>query len=119
MHDILIDRLTVKAATSGLDSALHFYTQPALGARARRSVTVSHMTVTGTNQAIIFWDASLSNITVSDSTITGAKDTAVRYEQGGTVTLRNVTSTGSGQHGFYSSMGSNPPGVTFVGDSLR
>ena len=118
IHDILIDRLTVKAATSGLDSALHFYTQPALGL-GPQSVTVSHMTVTGTDQAIIFWDASLSNITISDSTITGAKDTAVRYEQGGTVTLRNVTSTGSGQHGFYSSLGSNPPGVTFIGDSLR
>ena len=117
-HDIVIDRLTVKAATSGLDSALHFYTQPALGP-GPRNVTVSHMSVTGTDQAVMFWDASLKSITIANSTITGAKVSAVRYERGGTVTLSGVTSTGSGQHGFYSSMGSNPPGVTFSNASLR
>ena len=44
---------------------------------------------------------------------------AVRYEQGGTVTLRNVTSTSSGQQGFYSSLGASPSGVTFINDSLH
>jgi hypothetical protein len=35
------------------------------------------------------------------------------------VTLRRVTSTNSGLYGFYSSLGSNPPGVTFVDSSLK
>ncbi len=30
-----------------------------------------------------------------------------------------MTSTGSGQFGFYSSLGANPPGVTFINDSFR
>ena len=35
------------------------------------------------------------------------------------VVLANITSTGSGQMGFYSSMGTNPPGVTMVNNSFR
>jgi hypothetical protein len=116
-HDILIDRLTVNAATSGLDSALHFYVQPALGV-GPQNVTVRHMAVTGTDQAVILWDGSLAGISIEDSTITGAKTTAVRYEVGGTVALHRVTSTGSGAHGFYSSLGPTPPGVTFDSCSL-
>lgn len=77
------------------------------------------MAVTGTRQAIEFWDATLRNIVIEDSTVSGARESAVRYELGGTVTLRRVTSTDSGRAGFYSSLGTTPPGVTFIDVSLR
>ena len=112
VHDILIDRLTVSAATSGLDSAIHFY-HSAAGEPNANNVTIRHMIVTGTDQAVILWDATIHDIAIVDSTITNATDTAIRYELGGTVTLRRVVSTDSTHHGFYSSLGPNPPGVTF------
>jgi hypothetical protein len=117
-HDILIDGLTVNAATSGLDTALHFY-HSAAGAPGANNVTVRNMRVTGTDQAIVFWGATIYGIVIEDSTITNARQFAVRYEGGGTLTLRRVTSTGSGQVGFYSSLGPNPPAVTFDSDSFR
>ena len=53
------------------------------------------------------------------ATITNSRDFAVRYEQAAAgIVLANITSTGSGQLGFYSSLGTNPPGVTFVNDSF-
>jgi hypothetical protein len=117
-HDIVIDRLTVHAATSGLDSAVHFYgSQP--GQPNADTVAVRHLTVYGTDQAVILWDPTLRGITVSDSTITGAKATAVRYEGGTEITLADVVSTGSGQGGFYSTVGANPPGVTFTDCDLH
>ena len=119
VHDVLIDRLTVKAATSGLDSAIHFY-HSATGTPNANNVTVRHMTVTGTDQAIVLWDPTLYGIVIEDSTITNALGYAVRYEQPGSgIVLRRVTSTGSKLRGFYSSQGSNPPGVTFTDNSLR
>jgi hypothetical protein len=33
--------------------------------------------------------------------------------------FKNITSVNSGYRGFYSSMGSNPPGVTFSNNSLN
>ena len=43
----------------------------------------------------------------------------IRYEQPATnILLRNIVTTGSGQQGFYSSLGTNPPGVTFVNTSF-
>jgi hypothetical protein len=117
-HDIVIDRLTVHAATSGLDSAVHFYgSQP--GQPNADTVAIRHLTVYGTDQAVILWDPTLSGITVSDSTITGASQFAVRYEGGTGIMLRDDLSTGSGKHGFYSSLGSSPPGLTFADCDLR
>jgi hypothetical protein len=117
-HDIVIDRLTVHAATSGLDSAVHFYgSQP--GQPNADTVAVRHLTVDGTDQAVILWDPTLRGITVSDSTITGATTIAVRYEGGAEITLADVVSTGSGHTGFYSTLGANPPGVTFAGCDLH
>lgn len=60
-----------------------------------------------------------ANIVIEDSTITGAVRFAVRYEDGGTLTLRRITSTGSAIGGFYSSVGKAPPGVTFEASDLR
>jgi hypothetical protein len=116
VHDILVDRLTVDGR-GGLDSALHFYHSTTTEPNAR-NVTVRNMTVTGTGQAVILWDRTISDIVIEDSTITGA-GIAVRYEQGGTVTLRRVTSSGSISAGFYSSLGKTPPGVTFIDCDLR
>ena len=119
VHDILIDRLTVKAATSGLDSAIHFF-HSAAGTPNANNVTIRHLNVTGTDQAVILWDPTLYDIVVEDSAITGASRYAVRYEEPGSgIVVRRVTSTGSVLAGFYSSRGSNPPGVTFVDSSLR
>ena len=112
MHDILIDRLTVKAATSGLDSAIHFF-HSAAGTPNANNVTIRHLNVTGIDQAVILWDPTLYDIVVEDSAITGASRYAVRYgESGSGIVVRRVTSTGSVLAGFYSSRGSNPPGVT-------
>jgi hypothetical protein len=115
-HDIVIDGLTVDGA-GGLDSAIHFYHSDATNRNAW-NVTIRRMSVSGTYQAIILWDSTLQNIVIEDSTISSA-GTAVRYEVGGSLTLRRVTSTGSTQAGFYSSLGLNPPQVTFVDSSLR
>lgn len=117
-HDILIDGLTVNARTSGLDSAIHFYgSRP--GQPNADTVTIRHLTVSGTDQAITLWDPTLSGITVEDSVITGASAFAVRYEGGVGVTIRDVVSTGSGRGGFYSSLGASPPGVAFSDSDLR
>lgn len=117
-HDILIDGLSVDDPDGRTTAALHFYHSDSANPNAH-DVTVRNLRVTGTQQAIMLWDPTLRNIVIEDSTITGAKDTAVRYEQGSAITLRRVTSTGSGQDGFYSSLGPNPPAVTFVDSSLR
>ena len=117
VHDILIDGLTVDGS-GGLDSAIHFY-HSAAGNPNAWNVTVRRMKVTGTEQAIIVWDRTVRNIVIEDSTITGATRFAVRYEDGGTLTLRRITSTGSAMGGFYSSLGTNPPGVTFEASDLR
>ena len=80
------------------------------------------MSVSGTMQAVILWDSTIHDWTISDSTITNATDFAVRYESPGAtgINFTNVVSTGSGAgRGFYSSLGSNPPGVTFTNTSLR
>ncbi len=52
------------------------------------------MKVIGTDQfAIVVWDKT-AEVVVEDSTITGCKGNAVRFEEG-KLTLRRVTSTGS------------------------
>ena len=117
VHDILIDGYTVDGS-GGVNTAVTFFASAA-GQPNANNVTIRHMTVTGTRQAVEFWDPTLQNIVIEDSTVSGARESAVRYELGGTVTLRRVTSTGSGQSGFYSSLGTTPPGVTFVAASLH
>jgi hypothetical protein len=113
-HDILFDRFTVDGS-GGVDSALHFYSS----GTGTYNVTVRNMYVTGTGQAVIFWDGSIRNIVIEDSTIANAERYAVRYEEGGTVTLRRITSTGSGEKPFHSTIGATPAGVTFIETSLR
>ena len=119
VHDIVIDGLTVNASTSGLDSALHFWGSSS-GAPNANNVTIRRMVVKGTDQAIILWDATLHDVLIDGATITGASQFAVRYEEPGQrLVIENSTSTGSGQAGFFSYEGANPPGLTFTNDDLR
>jgi hypothetical protein len=116
-HDLLIDGLTVDGA-GGLDTALHFYHSDS-SHRNAWNVTIRRMKVTGTDQAIMLWDSTTSNVLIEDSTISGATSYAVSYERGSAITFRGVTSSGSGSAGWTSSKGANPPGVTFIDTVLR
>jgi hypothetical protein len=66
---------------------------------------------------LIVWDPT-AEVVVEDSTISGAR-IAVHFEKPGRLTLRRVTSTGSTDRGFYSSLGANLPGVVFDNVGLR
>ena len=120
VHDIMLEDFDVDGSPAdGLHSALHLYhstpDQP-----NGHTITARRWRVRGTNQAIIVWDATVRDIVVEDVRIENARSAAVRYEQGGTLTLRRVISSGTpGGKGFYSSLGANPPGVTFEACDLR
>jgi hypothetical protein len=116
-HDILIDGLTVDGA-GGLYSALHFFHSDSTNRNAW-NVTVRHMQVSGTVEAVMLWDTTLRDIVIEDSTITGARKSAVRYEGGSAISIRRVTSTGSGQLGFYSTLGPSPSGISITDSSLN
>jgi hypothetical protein len=85
------------------------------------NVTVKRLHVTGTQQAIIMWDPTLRTFRFDGADITNALSHAVRHEAKGAsgIVYANITSTGSGVRGFYSSMGSKPSGVTFSNNSFR
>jgi hypothetical protein len=117
-HDILFDGFTIEDPGKILRYGLQFYHSDAANPNAS-NVTLRNFHVTGTQTAFTLWDATLRNIVIEDSDVTGAVDYAVRYEKGGTLTLRRVSSSGSGAAGFYSTLGSNPPDVTFIDSSLR
>lgn len=117
-HHISLIGLSVDGS-GGLDTAIHaFHSAP--GYPNAHDVLIDGMTVNGTDQAVILWDATLRDWTIQNSTITGATNYAIRYEgpADGPILLRGVLSTGSRNRGFYSSLGSNPPGVTFDNCSL-
>ena len=113
-EDITVDG----TGTTPLSSALHFYHHDASNPNAS-NVTVRRLKVTGTHTAVFLWDSTVRNLTIEDSTMSGARNFAIRYEQPATnIVLRNIVTTGSGQQGFYSSAGTNPPGVTFINNSF-
>ena len=116
-HDIVLENLSVDGS-GGLDSAIHAFHSDATNKNAW-NVTIAGMSVSGTDQAVILWDSTIHDWTIRDSTITGATSFAVRYEDPGTgISFTNVTSTGTNTgRGFYSSLGSHPPGVTFTNTS--
>ena len=116
-HDLVLEDITVDGS-GFLASALHFFHSDGANQNAW-NVIVRRLTVNRTQQAVILWDETLHDITIDGATITNALAVAVRYEgPGRNIVLRNITSTGSGDNGFYSSMGANPPGVTFSGNSF-
>jgi hypothetical protein len=118
-HDILVDGFTVDGS-GGVNTALTFYHSDAPNTNAW-NVTVRRLTVSGTYQAIELWDETLRNIRIDGATITNARQRAVRYElPGSEIVLANITSTGSGAgSGFYSSYGTNPPGLTLINNSFK
>lgn len=113
-EDIVVD------GRGGLASAFHLF-HSAEGAPNATNVTVRRLRVTGTQQAIMLWDSTLRDVVFDDVTITGAMTYAIRYESSGSsgIVLSNITSTGSGYAGFYSSEGARPTGLTFRQASLR
>jgi hypothetical protein len=117
-RDLVLDNISVDGS-GYLTSAIHFYhSEP--GNPNASNVTITNLTVTATTEAVVLWDTTLRNITIDGATITNARSIAVRYEGPASgITLSNITSTGSGQVGFYSTLGSNPPGVTFSNDSFN
>ena len=116
-HDISVDGLTVDGA-GGLDFAVQFY-HSTEGNPNAWNVSLRHLRVSGTGQAIILWDPTIHDITIEDSTISDAELSALRYEKGGSLTVRRTTSTGSGVAGFYSTLGATPPEVTFIDSALH
>jgi hypothetical protein len=119
-HDILIEDMSVDGS-GGLDSAIHAYHSDATNQNAW-NVTIRRLSVSGTTQAIILWDPTLHDWLITDSTITKATDVALRYESPGAtgMVFSYITSTGSGSgSGYYSSLGSSPAGVTFIGNSFH
>ena len=117
-HDLLFEDITVDGR-GGLASAVQLYHGDATNPGAW-NVMVRRLHVIGTQQAIIVWNSTLRNITFDTADITNALAYAVRYEDQATgIVFSNITSTGSGYKGFYSSLGTAPPGVTFVNDVLH
>ena len=115
-HDLLFEDITVHGA-GYLASAFHFYHSDSANRNAW-DVTVRRLHVSGTQQAIMLWDPTLRNVTFDTVDITNALKIGVRYETIGAtgIRLENITSTGSGSDGFYSSQGTAPAGVTFLND---
>jgi hypothetical protein len=118
-HDILIEDLTVDGG-GHLASAVHFDHGDETDPPASK-VTVRRLRVVGTQQAIILWEPPLHDITFDGATIRDALRYAVRYESSGGsgIVFANMTSTGSGVQGFFSSQGPAPVGVTLTNTDLR
>ncbi len=122
-HDLLFEDITVHGE-GHLATAFHFFHGADNGGYNAHHVTIRRLTVTATQQAILFWEPSIHDVTVDTATITDAKAYAVRYETIGSalpynIRLANITSTGSGYQGFYSTLGTAPSGVSFSNTSLR
>ena len=126
-RNIYLDGLTVRASdTRGLASAIHMdhgYAADAPNVPAH-SVTVRNLTFFGNSgaagqNAIILWQPPIRNWLFLGATIVNAGGQAARFESRGAsnVVFRNIVSRNS--HGFYSSLGNPPPGVTFSNNSWR
>jgi hypothetical protein len=118
-HDILIEDLTVDGG-GFLASAIQFDHGDAANPAATK-VTVQRLHVVGTQQAIILWKPALHDITFDGADIRNALAYAVRYESigGSGILFANITSTGSGKQGFYSTQGETPAAVTLANASLH
>jgi hypothetical protein len=118
-HDILIEDLTVDGR-GYLASAVHFDHGDSVNPAAT-NVMVRRLHVVGTQQAIILWKPTLHDIRFDGADIRDALGYAVRYESisGTGIMFSNMSSSGSGLRGFYSTQGSAPTGVTLTNDSLH
>jgi hypothetical protein len=122
-HDLLVEDLTVDGTDAlSLWSAIHAYHGDA-SAPPSFNVTIRRLTVRGTLNAVVLWNNTgiQRNWLIDGATITGAKERAIRFESIGAtnIVFKDIVSTGSALGGFYSSLGSNPPGVSFLNDSLH
>jgi len=115
-HDLTFSDITVQGA-GGLATAFHFYHSDASNQNGW-NIRIERLHVSGTQQAIMLWDATLHDITIDTADITGASRYAIHYEAGTDITLTHITSTGSGSSGFFSSLGGSPAGVTFLDNNL-
>lgn len=117
VHDILVENYTVDGA-GGVNTALTMY-HSAAGFPNASNVTVRNIDVTGTNQAIEIWDATINGLLIEKAAIRNVRSRAVRYETGKAVTLKDMVSTGTPSGvGFYSSKGATPADVTFINCSF-
>ena len=118
-HDILIEDLTVDGR-GHLATAVQFDHGDASNPGAT-NVMVRRLHVVGTQQAVLLWRPTLHDIRFDGADIRSPLGYAVRYESiGGTgIMFSNMTSTGSGLQGFYSTQGATPPGVTLSNNSLH
>jgi hypothetical protein len=117
-HDILIDGF---ACNARLWSCIHAYhdDQGVVG----HDITIRNVTIgTDNTMGIVLWSGTIHDWLIEDVTIAGVTEYGVRHAVGGTgITLRRVTTTGSGKSGFYSSLGTFPnvPGLTFVDSTFN
>jgi hypothetical protein len=118
-HDILIENLTVDGR-GNLASAVHWDHGDAANP-ASWNVTVRNLQSVGTQSAIILWVDGLHDITIDGAIINSPRAHAVLFESDGAsrISLENIASENSGRGGFHSSMGDNPPGVTFSNNSFH
>lgn len=122
-HHITLNNCSVDGTdTLGLWSALHGF-HGAAGHPPASNITVNNFIVNGTLFPIVMWyDTGVQHDWLIDgATITNAQSYAIRFESINAVNivLKDITSTGSGLGGFYSSMGANPPGLTKINCSLN
>ena len=127
-HDILVEDFTVNATdTMGLATAIHMdhgYTSDAPNVAAH-GVTVRRLTFNGnkgiaSQQAIILWSPPIHDWLFDGGTITRRwRASPIRFESSpaSNIVVQNMTSVNSG--GFYSDLGTAPPGVTFINDVLH
>jgi hypothetical protein len=121
-RDILIDGLTVDASDAmGLATAIHMDHGGTPNVPAH-DVTVRDLTFYGNpgaavQQAIILWKPAVHDWLFDGASIMNAGGTAATFESIGArnIVFQNIVSTNS--HGFYSSLGPNPPGVTFINNT--
>lgn len=113
-NNLLIENFTV--TNSNIASAHHFYHDYLSGDESGmyncRNVVIRVGHIYGTYQPIIIWARTIQGLVIEDIAIYGALEYAVRYEYGGGITLRRVTTTDSGYGGiltgYYNNLGSYP-----------
>jgi hypothetical protein len=124
-RNIVIDGLTVRASDSrGLASAIHMdhgYASDAPNVAAH-GVTIRRLTFYGNTSmsgqnAIILWLPTVRDWLFDGAMIVRAGGRAARFESRGAsnIVFKNMVSKDS--HGFYSSLGNPPPGVTLSNNS--
>jgi hypothetical protein len=120
-HDLLLEDITIDGTDPlSIWGGIHSYHGDALNPPSS-NVTIRRLHIYGTTYPIILWTTAAHDWLIEGADISGAASNAVRYEISGGLrnTIKDVVSTGSGQGGFYSSLGPNPAGLTLTNDSFH